>query len=90
MATPGGVKDATVIGTLVVAVGLGLGANDATVTGTLEVAVGVEGKVIGVKRTPPREKIGSGQVMLTGAILSQSTAVVSVCSMAFPSKGWPI
>ena len=43
MATPGGAKDATVIGTLEVAVGVGLGAKDATVTGTLEVAVGVGG-----------------------------------------------
>ena len=71
MASPGGAKDATVIGTLVVAVGVG-------------------GKVIGGKRSPPKVKTGSGQVMLTGAFLSLRTAFVSVCSMAFPSKGCPI
>ena len=88
MASPGGAKDATVIGTLVVAVGVG--AKDATVTGTLEVAVGVGGEVIEVKRTPTRLETGSGQVMLTGAILILRTAVVSICSVEFPSRGWLI
>ena len=78
MATPGGAKDATVIGTLEVAVGVGLGAKDATVTGTLEVAVGVGGEVILVKSTPQGLKPGSGQAMLSSASLSLRMEVMYV------------
>ena len=63
MATPGGAKDATVIGTLEVAVGVGLGAKDATVIGTLEVALRVGGEVILVKSAPQGLKPGYGQAM---------------------------
>ena len=87
MATPGGAKDATVTGTLIVAVGVGLGAKDATVTGTLEVAVGVGGEVIEVKSTLRGLKPGSGQAMWSTASLSLRMAVMSVCSVAFPSRG---
>ena len=63
------------------------GGKDATVTGTLEVAVGLGGEVIKVKSTLRGLKPGSGQAMWSTASLSLRLAVMSVCSVAFPSRG---